>query len=271
MSRRPPEDRGAVITLHKQGLTPAEICCKTRFDHRFVKRWIAKHNDSGSLDDAKRAGRPRKLSKSVELTVERKMRKKRRRSSRVIARELKRQKVCDVSYTTVQRTVHRRGLHAFKQQKTSQLSQAHKRGRLRFAKTNIKRDWSNVVFSDEHTFKQFKGGNPRHNFVWAKSVSEVPGKEVERWGLAVNTWAGFSSRGKTKLAFYEGTLDAPAYQHILQKNLLPAAQEWFEDENEGWELQQDKASCHTAKSTEGWLEQHGVAVVEGWPTKGDDM
>ena len=107
--------------------------------------------------------------------------------------------------------------------------------------------------------------------VWAKSVSEVPGKEVERWGLAVNTWAGFSSRGKTKLAFYEGTLDAPAYQNILQKKLLPAAQEWFEDENEGWELQQDKASCHTAKSTEGWLEQHGVAVVEGWPTKGDDI
>ena len=98
MSRRPPEDRGAVITLHKQGLTPAEICCKTGFDHRFVKRWIAKHNDSGSLDDAKRAGRPKKLSKSVEWTVERKMRKKRRHSSRVIARELKRQKVCDVSY-----------------------------------------------------------------------------------------------------------------------------------------------------------------------------
>ena len=98
MSRRPPEDRGAVVTLHKQGLTPAEICCKTGFDHRFVKRWIAKHNASSSLDDAKRAGRPRKLSKSVELTVERKMREKRRRSSRVIARELKRQKVCDVSY-----------------------------------------------------------------------------------------------------------------------------------------------------------------------------
>ena len=66
MSRRAPEDRGAVITLHKQGLTPAEICRKTGFDHRFVKRWIAKHNDSGSLDDAKRAGRPRKLSKGVE-------------------------------------------------------------------------------------------------------------------------------------------------------------------------------------------------------------
>jgi len=39
----------------------------------------------------------------------------------------------------------------------------------------------------------------------------------------------------------------------------------------GGQLQQDKASCHTAKSTTDWLEQHGVAVVEGWPPKGDDI
>ena len=62
------------------------------------------------------------------------------------------------------------------------LSKAHKRGRLKFARSSIKKNWRNVVFSDEHKFKQFKGGNPRHNFVWAKSVSEVPGKEMERWG-----------------------------------------------------------------------------------------
>ena len=87
----------------------------------------------------------------------------------------------------------------------------------------------------------------------------------------MDAWGGFSSQGKTKLALYEGTLDAHAYQDILQKKLLPAAREWFQDEKEGWELQQDKASCHTAKSTERWLEQHGVDVVEGWPTKGDDI
>ena len=46
---------------------------------------------------------------------------------------------------------------------------------------------------------------------------------------------------------------------------------WFEDEKQGWEFQQDKASCHTAKSTKRWLEQHGVGVVEAWPTKGDDI
>ena len=102
-------------------------------------------------------------------------------------------------------------------------------------------------------------------------MSEVPAKEVERWGLTVDAWGGLSSKGKTELALYEGTLDAHTYQDILQKKLLPAAQRWFQDEKEAWELQQDKASCHTAKSTERWLEQHGVDVVEGWPTKGDGI
>jgi hypothetical protein len=110
------------------------------------------------------------------------------------------------------------------------------------------------------------------HFVWAKSVGEVPGKEMERWGLTVDAWGGFSSKGKTELALYEGTLDAHTYQDILQKKLLPAAQEWCSGR---------KGSVGTAtrqgvfvtqqQSTERWLEQHGVDVVEGWPTKGDDM
>jgi hypothetical protein len=142
---------------------------------------------------------------------------------------------------------------------------------LRFASANRNKDWSKVVFSDEHKFKQFKGGNPVHDQVWAKSPSEVPGKEVERWGLTVDVWAGISTLGKTELFIYEGGLDAQNYQDILRQRLVSAAQEWFEDAKCGWELQQDKATCHTAKSTMRFLEEQGIAVVEGWPTKGDDI
>ena len=87
-------------------------------------------------------------------------------------------------------------------------------------------------------------------------------------GLTVDAWGGFSARDKTELAFYENTLDAQGYQDILENSLLPAAKEWFGDEKDGWELQQDKATCHTAKSTKTWLERQEVAVVEEWPTKG---
>ena len=55
----------------------------------------------------------------------------------------------------------------------------------------------------------------------------------------------------------EDTLDTEGYQDILQNSLLPAAQGWLKTRSKR-EFQQDKASCHTAKSTKRWLEQHGV-------------
>ena len=72
MPRRPAEDRWAVISWYKEGLTTAEICRKTGFYKQFVTHWIAKYNDSGSVEDAPRAGRPRKLSERVERAVEKK-------------------------------------------------------------------------------------------------------------------------------------------------------------------------------------------------------
>ena len=89
--------------------------------------------------------------------------------------------------------------------------------------------------------------------------------------MTVDVWAGISTLGKTELFMYEGGLGAEDYQDVLRQGLVPAAQEWFEDVKSGWELQQDKATCHTAKSTMRFLEEQGIAVVEGWPTKGDDI
>jgi transposase len=271
MSRRTLADRWTVVTWHKEGLSIAEIARKTKLDRQFIKRWIQKFEADEPMEEGKRTGRPRKRTPRVEAAIERAMRGKRRRSSRVVARDLKRLRIADISRRTVQRAAHHCGLRPFKQRKSSRLTKDHKQQRLGFAKANRKKDWSAVVFSDEHKFKQFKGGNPAHNLVWAKSVTEVPVKEVERWGLTVDVWAGISSKGKTKLEVYEGTLDAKGYQDVLKKALMPAAMEWFEDEKDGWELQQDKATCHTAKSTMRFLEDNGIGVVDGWPTKGDDI
>ena len=98
MSRRQPEDRWAVISFHKQGLTTAAIRRTTGFDRGFITRYLSKYNDSGLTMPSLRVGH----SKSVE--------RKRHRSSRVIEREIKRQKIADVSYKTVQRTMQCRNL-----------------------------------------------------------------------------------------------------------------------------------------------------------------
>jgi hypothetical protein len=177
----------------------------------------------------------------------------------------------ELHYSTVQRAAHARGLQRYRMGKTSRLTEDHKEQRLKFARTATKKDWSHTVFSDEHTFKQYKGGNPCHDIVWAKNSSEVPSQEVERWSMSVSAWAGIAKNGKTPLHFFTGTLDAPKYQKILQKSLLPSVEVLFARADRAWELQQDKASCHTARSTTEWLTANGVAVVDGWPTKGDDI
>ena len=92
---------------------------------------------------------------------------KRRRSSRVIARELKNTEGCrcELRDSAENNAPSRLARHS---------DSVKPRDCLKPTSVvdcaNAKKDWSNVVLSDEHTFKQFKGGNPRHNFVWAKSV-----------------------------------------------------------------------------------------------------
>ena len=271
MVHRSTADRHQVITYHNDGLSNADIARKTGFDKRFIARWVNRAKEGLPIDDNKRSGRPRKRTNVVEKKVEAEMSGKRKRSSRVVARDLKRQKVADISYRTVQRAAHNRGLKPFKRPKTSRLTPAHKKERLKFANANMKKDWSSVMFSDEHKFKQFKGGNPRHDQVWARCASQVPPKEVERWSLVIDVWAGISCQGKTKLYFYTGGLNAQGYQDALRKTLLPGARDIFNDEKDGWELQQDKATAHTACSTKRFLQQENIAVVDGWPTKGDDI
>lgn len=271
MAHRTTADRWTAIMWHKEGLRIADICHKTGFDRRFVDRWIKKFDNGDAIEEGRRTGRPRKQTPTVQRAVEQQMRGKRRRSSRVVARNLKRQKIASIGYRTVQRAAHDRGLRPYRCPRTSRLTDKHKRDRLRFAKANRNKDWSSVVFSDEHKFRQFKGSNPAHDRVWAKTADEVPVNEVERWGLTVDVWAGISLRGKTKLFIYHGGLDAQEYQHILKRSLVPTAKALFKDEQSGWELQQDKATAHTAYSTKSFLEENDIAVVEGWPTKGDDI
>ena len=271
MGRRADADRWAVVTWFQQGLKPADIVHKTGFCFPFVNRWIEHFKRKGTAVDDPRAGKKRKRTMAMEKEVAGLMRGKQRRSSRVVAQILKDRGIADVHYTTVQRAAHAQHLKPYRMQRSPRLTEAHKKDRLAFAKQLKNKDWSHTIFTDEHVFKQFKGANASHDIVWAKNPSEVPDREVERWSMTASVWAGISKQGKTPLHFYTGTLNALNYQEILGQSLLPAAQDLFGDGEGAWELQQDKATCHTARSTREWLEENDIVVLDAWPTKGDDI
>src|SRR6187431_88553 len=80
---------------------------------------------------------------------------------------------------------------------------------------------------------------------------------------------GEDSAGRPRLTWFSmKTLSThPHTKTFWRTRCCRAAKEWFGDEKDGWELQQDKATCHTAKSTKTWLERHEVAWWKSGPQK----
>ncbi len=76
------------------------------------------------------------------------------------------------------------------------------------------------------------------------------------------------SAGVGPLCFLKTNVTAPVYQEILEHFMLPSADQLFKDAD--FILQQDLAPAHTAKSTQSWLNDHGVGVLD-WPANSTDL
>ncbi len=80
-------------------------------------------------------------------------------------------------------------------------------------------------------------------------------------------WGAMSSAGVGPLCFLKTNVTAPVYQEILEHFMLPS-DHIFKDAD--FIFQQDLAPAHTAKSTKGWLNYHGVGVLD-WPANSPDL
>ncbi len=75
-----------------------------------------------------------------------------------------------------------------------------------------------------------------------------------------------SSADVGPLCFLKTNVTAPIYQDILEHFMLPSADQLFKDAD--FIFQQDLAPAHTAKSTNSWLNDHGVL---DWPENSPDL
>ncbi len=121
--------------------------------------------------------------------------------------------------------------------------------------------WSKVLFSDESKFCiSFGSRGPR---VWRKGgEAHSPSflKSSVKFPQSVMILGAMSSAGVGPLW--------PVYQDILEHFMLPSADQLFKDAD--FIFQQDLAPAHTAKSTKGWLNDHGVGVLD-WPANSPDL
>ena len=133
---------------------------------------------------------------------------------------------------------------------------------MEFAKRHLK-DFQTmrnmILWSDEAKIKLFGLKAKRH--VWRK-----PGTTpmVKHGGCSIMLWGCFSEAGTGRLVRIEGKMNRAKYSEILDENLLQRAQ----DLRLGlrFTFQQDNDPKHTAKTTQEWLRDKSLNVLE-WPSQ----
>lgn len=271
MDPRKERDRHAAVVMHQQGTRPAQIARELKRSKHFVTTALHREEETGSQHDRPHTGRPKKTTPSVSRRIVGLARGKRHRSTRSVSKIAKRRRIADVSHVTVRKILKEADLHPFHRRVKPRLSDRQKQERVRFARQNGNRDWTNVVFTDEKKFVLFDIPNRHNDVVWAGDPSEVPDVEVEKWKVVVHAWGAISHHGQISLVFYTPPLTAVNYCQILQNNFLSDVAGVFGEEE--FVFQQDGAPCHTAASTQRWLQDNVPNFLDKdtWPANSPDL
>lgn len=265
------EKRAAIAALTKAGLAPGDIISITGYNRQLVYEWAERTQNDEPLEDRPRAGRPSKLTRRATQYILQSTIGKRRRSVRVVKRDLERRHLASVDPSTVSRFLHKAGAHPFRPTKVPKLTSHHEDRRYRFATKYQHHDWQLCVFVDEKKFELYCNPNKKNDIVWAYSIDQVPGWEKMQHSPSVHLWGGISIHGATPLVTITGTLDGEAYRKLLEDNYLPAIQELFEDDDPY--LVQDNAPPHTSHLVSDWLKENDLNFIPAsdWPSYSPDL
>ncbi|KAJ8732874.1 hypothetical protein PYW07_000141 [Mythimna separata] len=179
----------------------------------------------------------------------------------------------DTSLRTVYRALHSEGLHYRRHAIKPLLTEANKRARLEFALKYINFDWSNVIFSDEKTFKSSQHGRVmlwRRNNTRYDSDHVVPNAESGR--ITVNMWGWMSSSGPGELTVIPSRANSVNYIDVLNDVMLPTVRNVFpvEDMPE-ISFVQDNCPIHRSIIVQEWFSQQSDIRIIPWPARSPDL
>ena len=120
----------------------------------------------------------------------------------------------------------------------------------------------NVIWSDEKRFC-LDGPDGLHSH-WADMC--LPRRifsRTQREGGGLMIWASFSAKGKSKLVFVEGNLNAAAYTNMLEDTMISLLSEYH---SERAIYQHDNAPAHSPNHTTEFLMDCEFEVME-WPAR----
>lgn len=274
MGRRPGmtlERRHIAIGMMTAGMSARDVARHVGVHESTISRLRVRYQLTGNVKDRPRSGRPRKTTPREERYIVTTSRRNRFMSSRKLAGHLRNAtgtRVCD---RTIRNRLRAARLHWRRPYVGIPLTLRHRQARVVWARIHqrwIRRQWNNVLFTDESRFNlSFADGRIR---VWRRAGERLdPANVIQRdryGGGSVMVWAGICQHGKTELVTIAGNLNAVRYcNEIVEPVVIP-----FMRAGHATLFQQDNARPHTARYTQAVLHRNNVAVLE-WPARSPDL
>lgn len=275
------EDRVAVIALHRCGHSPKTIfnlLQMLEITKRFVYRTIKRYNESSSVDDKKRTGRPRSVrTPGVIKAIQARIARNPVRKQKLMALEM------GLTRSTVKKVLNEDlGLRAYRKKSGHLLNARLIAMRAKKCKVLLKRyakkRHRDILFTDEKIFNIEEKYNKQNDRVYATSA-EAAGNAIPRvqhghHPSSIMIWLGVSYYGPTEVHFCEKGVktSAKVYQDtVLDRIVKDLPQTLFR--GRPFVFQQDSAPAHKAKTTQEWFERQNIALIrhQDWPSSSPDL
>jgi transposase len=141
-------ERAAIITLHGIGWTGRDIAQEIHCSENTVSLWLKRWEETRSLEDGERSGRPRCTDEGTDIAMEEFAEERKR----TVPKEIKKELQLDCSARTIRRRLDEVGLFG-RVGRTEYVFDEHDiQRRLSFAEGYSNwttADWDRVIFSDE--------------------------------------------------------------------------------------------------------------------------
>ena len=251
------------LSQHKYGphFSNNKIAKELRVDKKVIAYWLKIYRETGDIVTIKESGRPRVTSKNQDDKIITTQLKNREQTGSQLMSKLKRKKV-DVSYSTAWRRLHEAGLKFRTVTVKPLLTEEHRRKRLEWALKNLRRDWNNVLFTDEATLKLFY----HKSKTWHQPGERVVVRTVKH-PAKCHVWGCMSANGFGDIFIFTSNLNAKKLCYIYGKALLPSAKRLFTGP---WVLQEDNDPKHKYYLATKWREDNGVKRMD-WPAQSPDQ
>ncbi|XP_018375240.1 PREDICTED: uncharacterized protein LOC108769006 [Trachymyrmex cornetzi] len=220
----------------RNGLTP--------ISKSTVERTIRRFNDTGSVKDRPKTGRPMTTTNfDNSLNVLLSFIDDPHSSTRKVSQEH------EISTMSVHKILKKNGFHPYKVNLVHELNEDDFDRRVEFCEYMMSRIdddhnfLSRIVFSDEATF-QLNGTLNRHNCrYWETTNPNWMRDNRTQYPEKLNVWAGILRNRIIGPFFIDGNLTAEKYEDMLRNQIVPVIREISENFEHIW-FQQDGAPPH---------------------------